>query len=235
MNQASELEILLPAHNERDSIGPTLKDIHQAITSRMPARMVICEDGSTDGTPEEIRRLATQMPIVLHSSTERKGYSRAMKEGLLATEAPWVLCLDSDGQCDPEDFWKLWERRGEAPVLVGWRHPRRDPPARLLLSRFFYLNFKALFPVALHDPSSPMVLMNRRVLLDIVPLMGRMDQGFWWEFSARCHLSGISPIEIPIRHRLRSAGETQIYRFRKMPGIFARHLRALFALRFEAK
>jgi len=76
------------------------------------------------------------------------------------------------------------------------------------------------------------VLMNRQTVREVVPLMGKMDQGFWWEFSAICHIQAIQPIEIPIRHRLRSAGTTQIYHVRKMPGIFVRHFRALIDLRF---
>ena len=79
-----------------------------------------------------------------------------------------------------------------------------------------------------------MVLIKREALLAVVPLMGKMDQGFWWEFSARCRKAGITPVEIPIHHRERSAGMTQIYYFRKMPGIFGRHLLALLVLRFEA-
>jgi dolichol-phosphate mannosyltransferase len=230
-----DLQILLPAHNERDSIGPALQEIHEAITARLSnARIVVREDGSTDGTAEFVRTLTESMPIDLHASISRKGYSRAVKEGLLSTDAPWVLCLDSDGQCDPRDFWLFWERRSESPVIVGWRRPRRDPPLRLLLSRVFQVPFRLLFPVPLHDPSCPMVLMNREVISGVVPLMGSMDQGFWWEFSARCHMAGIVPVEIPVNHRIRAAGATQIYRVRRMPGIFLRHLWALIRLRFGA-
>ncbi len=229
-----ELEVVLPAHNERDSIGPTLEEIHSTITSRLPSTIIVCEDGSSDGTPEHVSRLATRLPIDLHSSEERKGYSRAVKDGLLAVRAPWVLCLDSDGQCDPADFWKLWDRRNEGPVVVGWRKPRRDPWLRRLLSRVFYFAFRILFRSPLHDPSSPMVLISRTTIQELAPRMGKMDQGFWWEFSARCCQAGIEPIEVPIRHRLRSAGETHIYRLTRLPGIFIRHLAALVEIRFES-
>jgi dolichol-phosphate mannosyltransferase len=232
MSKHIELEIVLPAHNERLSIEGTLKEIHSAITSKLPSHIIVCEDGSSDGTPELVRELASELPVSLRSSSERKGYSRAVKEGLFGTEAPWVLCLDSDGQCDPRDFWKFWERRFDGLVMVGWRNPRCDPWVRLFLSRVFFLVFRVFFPVPLHDPSCPMVMMKREALRELVPHMGRMDQGFWWEFSARCKRAGITPIEIPIHHRERSAGATQIYKFRKMPGIFGRHFVALLALRF---
>jgi glycosyltransferase involved in cell wall biosynthesis len=235
MNQPVELEVFLPAHNERESIERTLEEIDSLVTSKLRSRIVVCEDGSSDGTAEHVRMLAERLPVLLYSSPERKGYSRAVREGLLRTTAPWVLCLDSDGQCDPAGFEELWRRRHESPLIAGWRKPRRDPFLRRLLSRVFHLFYKAMFHVPLHDPSCPMVLMDRSIVERIVPRMGRMDQGFWWEFFARCHTAGIVPIEIPIHHRVRAAGETQIYRFRKMPGIFLRHLLALLALRFERR
>ena len=54
-----------------------------------------------------------------------------------------------------------------------------------------------------------------------------MQQGFRWEFVARIHRSGYSLVELPVNHRLRTAGQTQIYRLRKLPGIGFRHAIAL--------
>jgi hypothetical protein len=44
-----------------------------------------------------------------------------------------------------------------------------------------------------------------------------MQQGFWWEFVARVHRGGYRIAELPVHHRLRSAGETQVYRWSRMP------------------
>ncbi len=57
-----------------------------------------------------------------------------------------------------------------------------------------------------------------------------MKQGFWWEFVARVHRGGYSIVEIPVVHRLRAAGVTQVYKASKMPGIFFRHFTALFKI-----
>jgi hypothetical protein len=35
-------------------------------------------------------------------SDARKGYSRAVRDAMEILEAPFLLCLDSDGQCDPQ-------------------------------------------------------------------------------------------------------------------------------------
>jgi len=47
------------------------------------------------------------LPITLISAALRKGYSRAFVDGLRATTADRVACVDADGQCDPRDLVRL--------------------------------------------------------------------------------------------------------------------------------
>ena len=62
-----------------------------------------------------------------------------------------------------------------------------------------------------------------------------MAQGFWWEFVARAHRRGFSLRELPINHRLRTGGVTQVYKYRKMPGIFIRHVLAIFQISAQTR
>jgi hypothetical protein len=62
-----------------------------------------------------------------------------------------------------------------------------------------------------------------------------MQQGFWWEFMARVHRRGYSILELPVQHRERIAGETQVYKLRKLPGIGWRHFVALFKIWFQTR
>jgi hypothetical protein len=68
------------------------------------------------------------------------------------------------------------------------------------------------------------------VIQAIAPRMGAMQQGFWWEFIARAQRMGYSIKELPVHHRKRAAGVTQVYRMRKLPGIGLRHFCALFQI-----
>jgi len=40
-------------------------------------------------------------------SPTRKGYAPAVIDGMRRLGARHLLCLDSDGQGDPKDFWKF--------------------------------------------------------------------------------------------------------------------------------
>jgi dolichol-phosphate mannosyltransferase len=225
---AHDLDILLPVHNEAASISGTVEELCDHISKFVRCRFIICEDGSRDGTKEVLRSLAQNMPMVLVLSEERKGYSRAVTDGMRRVRAPYVLCLDSDGQCDPADFEKIWRARCESDIVIGWRVKRADHPARRFMSRLFYLPYRLLFRIPIHDPSCPYVLIAKKVVDRLVDEMGEMQQGFWWEFVARAHRRGYGIRELPIHHRGRSSGASQIYQLSRLPGIACSHVVALF-------
>lgn len=225
-----ELEILLPVHNEAESIESTIREIYLAVSKHATVRFIICEDGSADDTKAVLTRLSAALPLRLCMSDERKGYSRAVKDGMGLLEADYLLCLDSDGQCDPMDFAKFWEARGRQDVAIGWRVNRADTMLRRTLSRTFYLVYQAFYHVPIHDPSCPFVLAKKSVIQAVLPALGEMKEGFWWEFVARVHRGGFSIREFPVNHRSRAAGQTQVYRLSRMPGIGLRHFMALFKI-----
>jgi dolichol-phosphate mannosyltransferase len=230
-----ELDVLLPVHNEAASIEATMRELYDVIGSQVSMRFVVCEDGSRDRTKEVLTELSASLPMKLVMSEERKGYSRAVVDGMNASDAPYLLCLDSDGQCDPKDFARFWEARDRADVVLGNRVNRQDNALRKAMSRSFYLVYRLLYRVPVHDPSCPYMLAPRRVIDAIAPEMREMQQGFWWEFVARVHRRPFSILELPVNHRPRSAGETQVYKLRKLPGIGYRHAVALGKIWYQTR
>ena len=227
---AFDVEVLLPVHNEGTSIASTVRDLYKRLGSVARVGFIVCEDGSKDNSKEVLRTLAQEIPMRLNLSDARKGYSRAVREGMALVEADYLLCLDSDGQCDPNDFSIFWENRAKADVLIGWRRNRSDTRIRRTFSRIFYVIYQAVFRVPAHDPSCPYVLVRRDLARNLSAELGAMKEGFWWEFVARAHRHGYKIVEIPVNHRDRSSGKTQVYKWRKMPGIFIRHVLAIFSI-----
>jgi len=230
-----DIEVLLPVHNEAESIEGTVREIYGELSRKVNVGFIICEDGSKDNTQEILRRLAKELPMRLNLSEGRKGYSRAVCEGMEMLESDYLLCLDSDGQCDPKDFWVFWDAREQADVVLGWRTDRADTFTRRAFSRFFYLIYQTVLRTPVHDPSCPYVLIKKTVALRLCGELGAMKQGFWWEFVARVHRRGYTIKELPVHHRLRTAGVTQVYHWRKMPGIFFRHVAAIFRIWAETR
>jgi len=235
---SSPVDLVLPAHNEGPGIARTIQELHDvvAVQHGIPLHFIVCEDGSTDDTVAIVEDLAKTLPILLISSQERKGYSRAVLDGLRAATNPVVGFVDSDGQCDPADFPTLYKELERCDVVVGYRNPRRDALYRKAMSGGFKLAYERLFPVRLRDPSCPFVLLHREDLDRILRgHPGLLTQGFWWEFNARVQNAGLSVHEVPVHHRVRAAGETKVYNPRRIPGIAVRHLRAMFELRRELR
>jgi glycosyltransferase involved in cell wall biosynthesis len=230
-----QIDVVLPAHNEGDGIEQVLREFHDVNAAKdISVRFVICEDGSTDNTVEVIRNLAEELPIELITSPERKGYSRAVVDGLRAATAPLVGFIDSDGQCDPDDLEHLLALAPENDLVVGYRVPRNDALYRRVMSRSFKFVYERLFPLRLPDPSCPFMVIHPSALEQTLRgNPGLLRQGFWWEFYARANAAGLRIATVPIRHRVRLAGETKVYRPTKIPAIATEHIRALFMLRRE--
>jgi len=232
----SVIDIVIPVHNEGASIAATLREFHETVAGRqkIPIRFVICEDGSSDDTVPVLKALAGELPIKLISDPVRKGYSRAVIDGLRASDSEWVACIDSDGQCDPADFHSLVELRDKGDMVMGWRNPRSDVAIRKLMSGAFGLVYRCFFSVRLRDPSCPYLLIRRPALEKILSgQVGILKQGFWWEFVARAAAHRLRIVETPVNHRVRSAGTTQVYKPSKVPRIAYEHLLGLRKLHRE--
>lgn len=230
-----ELEILLPVHNEAESIEHTVREIYGELSPHLRCQFIITEDGSVDDTRSILTSLSRSIPMKLIMSPARKGYTPAMTDGMRQLEAPYLLCLDSDGQCDPKDFWQFWDSRQQSDILIGWRVHRNDPLSRRFLSSGFHAFYQAIYNVPIHDPSCPFVLARREIVQQLAPELGAMREGLWWEFTARARRHNFSIKEFPVNHRERLAGKTRVYKLAKLPGIAYRHNSALVKIWWQTR
>jgi len=233
--QNPEVQIVLPVHNEEKCIEAVVRGIYDEISARVPVEFIICEDGSEDKTKEILQKLSHEIPIKLLMSDARKGYSQAVIDGFKEVTADYVLALDSDGQCSPEDFWKFYEQRENYDVIIGWRKPRFDTFLRRFLSWGFKQLYRTLLHVPVHDPSCCFLLVRKNVIKAVLNDLGILKQGFQWEFIARVYGRGFNIKEIPVKHRERIAGTTKVYHLNKLTGIANSHVSGLFQIRQQIR
>ena len=146
----------------------------------------------------------------------------AAREGPASSHPPdvgFIICEDGSRDNTKDVLTRLAKELPLRLNLTGERrgYSRAVRFVRRAFSRFFYLLYQLVLHVPVHDPSCPYVLIPRRGALQLVDHLGAMQQGFWWEFVARVHRGGFRIAELPVHHRLRSAGETQVYRWSRMP------------------
>ena len=222
-----DLQIVMPVHNEAASIGPTLKEWYDELSPQVSLEFIIIEDGSKDGTKEVLANLATRYPIVLDMTDKRRGYAGAMIAGMQMSTAPYVLAVDADGQFDPKDFRKFWQKREQSPLLIGWRQHRADALTRKIMSKSIKTLCRLLFGQRLHDASCGYVLMHRSALRTLLPQLGLVPEGFWLEVTARAMRRGVPLEEVPINHRSRTAGTSVVYKPWRVPAIAWRNVTGL--------
>lgn len=225
-----ELDIVVPVYNEAATIAGTLRAIFAVVSPLATHRFVVVEDRGTDGTREVLQALQAELVITMSSADHRRGYTRALKDGLLMTGAPFVLCIDGDGQFDPADIVRLWALRDEADIVSGCRVDRAEGIGRRFGSRLFGAVLRTAFPIPAKDPSSSLVLMRRAAVERLWPQVGFLPEAFWWEFRALAHRSDCSSKEMAVRHYPRSTGTTQIFTAARMPGVIWRQARGLVRL-----
>ncbi len=231
----AEIAVLMPIHNEAETIEQCVKEFYDVVSPKMPLELVLSEDGSTDDTEDVIERLSEKLPLKAVLSTSRKGYAGGIKDGLKLVTAKYVLITDSDGQHDPRDFWKIWNLRSKYDIVSGWRRKRADSLYRRIMSQVFQLRIKSAFNLPnFMDITAPFKLMKTEVAKKIAEECKFMSESFWNEFSVRAYVSGFSIGEIPVSHRIRAdKSATRVYKPWKIPKIAVAQLVALSKLKSE--
>ena len=94
----------MPVYNERMNLAPLLLEIAAALR-RTSYEVVAVDDGSTDGSLEELKRLKELDPALRIISFERNsGQTAAFAAGFRAARGATIVTIDADLQNDPDDI-----------------------------------------------------------------------------------------------------------------------------------
>jgi dolichol-phosphate mannosyltransferase len=96
------VSVVVPVRNEAGNISGLVAEIAKALDGKWRFEVVYVDDGSSDGTAAELKRLTVQNPwlrCVRHKQS--CGQSSAVRSGVAAARALLVVTLDGDGQNDP--------------------------------------------------------------------------------------------------------------------------------------
>src|SRR5262249_10896181 len=127
---AVRLSVAAPCYNEEQAIGAVVAE-WDAILAQIPrsSEIVLCNDGSTDGTAATLAALQQRFPRLRVVSFERNGgYGRALSAAIDATQGEYVITIDSDGQFDLRDAMGLLGELedGDYDCVTGFRRGKQD-------------------------------------------------------------------------------------------------------------
>jgi len=226
----TEVSLLLPAHNEAETIERIILELYNEIGTKIPLEICVSEDGSTDGTKDVLLQLNEKLRLTLVLGERRKGYLGGVKDGLRKIHSDFVFFVDSDGQHVASDFWKLYEKREDYDMIVGQKIKRSDPAHRIVISNVFHFLVRTLFRLPLHDPDTAFRLINVKVIDKVLEETKFLEYSFWTEFTVRAHAKGFRLSEVPVIHKNRVNGSTRLYSSGKLIRIMISQFIGLFKL-----
>jgi glycosyltransferase involved in cell wall biosynthesis len=144
LSLSEPVSIIIPAHDEEQSIGKVLKGISSAMEAqKIEHEIIVVNDGSTDGTS---RVAAEHTRVRVIDLSLNLGYGAAIKHGLKAARHELVAITDADGTYPTEALPDLIRSMTDSDMVVGARtgdnvaiQPMRRPAKWLLTALANYL------------------------------------------------------------------------------------------------
>ena len=168
-----EVMVVMPVFNEQASVKKVVQEWFSEISNWTEDFVFLAiNDGSQDGTLRILRSLRDKLGsrFEIHDQDNRGhgqsclvGYRIAHERGI-----PFVFQIDSDGQCDPQFFFKFWRLRAERDVIYGVRTKRDDGARRMLVSRVLRVFLLTMFKTSCQDANVPYRLMRTEKVHDHV-------------------------------------------------------------------
>jgi dolichol-phosphate mannosyltransferase len=133
-----DVSVVIPCYNEEESI-PLLEEAVYEAFEKIPSYSYECifvNDGSTDGTGEQLRELSASNPFIRPLElNQNMGQSAALVAGMRNARGKYILTLDGDLQNDPVDFRKMLDLLKEYDCVCGYRAERNDSWIRKISSK----------------------------------------------------------------------------------------------------
>lgn len=225
------LSVVVPVYNEEESVRHLCEKLHEVLSKQERSyEIVLVDDGSKDGTWEQLRKAGGEFPHLRLIRLRRNfGQTAAMSAGIHESRGEVIVTMDADLQNDPADIPLLMQRIDSGfDVVSGWRKDRKDEFARRRLpSMLANALISSVTGVRLHDYGCSLKAYRREVL-DNVELYGDMHRFI----PALASWGGCKVDEIVVRHYPRRFG-TSKYGLSRTMKVILDLLTVSFLLRYS--
>jgi glycosyltransferase involved in cell wall biosynthesis len=207
-----DVSVLVPVKDEVASLAQLTAEIVAALETRQADEIagdrfevVFVDDGSTDGSWDEIVRLGSLDPRIRGLRLRRNlGKSAALAVGVASSSGPVLATLDGDLQDDPAELPAMIARLTDADFVAGHKAERKDPLGKRLPSRVFNAVTGLVTGLKLHDHNCGLKVARREVFTS-VPLYGEMHR----YLASISHAQGFRVVEQRVHHRPRLHGRSK--------------------------
>ena len=165
------ISVVVPLYNEAESLPELAAWIDRVMRENgFSYELILVDDGSSDGSWEEVERLKTQYPAIRGIGFARNyGKSAALYCGFAAAEGEVVITMDADLQDSPDEIPELRRMILEEgyDLVSGWKKKRHDPIGKRWPSKFFNWTARTVSGIKLHDFNCGLKAYRRKVVKSI--------------------------------------------------------------------
>jgi len=201
------LSFVIPVFNEAESVAILYERLCEELERLGQLwEVIFVDDGSRDGTFEQLRALHERDPRI-HVIRFRRNFGKtpALVAGFQMARGEIVFTMDADLQDDPAEITRFLEKLDEGYDLVsGWKYPRHDPPTKTIPSFFFNRMVWATTGVKLHDINCGFKA-YRREIIEEVKLYGELHRFI----PILAHQRGYRVTEVKVHHHKRKYGKSK--------------------------
>jgi len=178
----SLISVVLPAFNEGEALQRVIPTIVEALKSET-IEIIVVDDGSTDGTRNNILFLKGRWPMLRYVRFSRNfGKEAALSAGLRVARGDAVILMDSDGQHPPaliKTFLEKW--RDGFEVVCGVQVARNETPLKKLAKRMYYRMMETGSSIVIPPDAGDFRLLSRNVVdaINAMPERKRFMKGLY--------------------------------------------------------
>ncbi len=200
-----KLSVIIPVFNEMATVKQVVEQVNRVDVDK---EVIVVDDGSTDGSREEISRIEDTVAQVYHSPVNF-GKGAAIRVGLTYITGDVVVIQDADGELDPNEYKSLMARIEQgADVVYGSRFLGDNPnisKITRLANRFLTFLTNMLFRSRLTDMETAYKMFRA----DVAKKLKLRCIGFEVEpeLTAQFIKLGYKIEEVPISYRPRGMEE----------------------------
>ena len=224
----SQIVVVVPALNERDSIGQVIDGIKEAMKDT-DCRVLVVDGNSKDGTADEAKKHGAQV-----IKQRRRGYGDGLLYGFTYANSylsPQILVMiDADGTYDPANIPRLVEPiiKDEADVVIGNRFPQMDEGSMTLTNRVGNRIISWVARNSLGIKISDTQCGMRALRAELAEELSGQVEGMAFATEMLVDLSQVRArvVDVPIAYHCR-VGETKLNPFRDGAGIVGTTLRLM--------
>lgn len=171
MGTKLDISVVVPLYNEEESLAELTQWIDRvARENGLSYEIIMIDDGSSDGSWNEVERLKEHYPAIKGIRFARNyGKSAALYCGFAEAEGEVVFTMDADLQDSPDEIPEMRRMILEDgyDLVSGWKKKRYDPAGKRLPSKFFNQTARIVSGIKLHDFNCGLKAYRRRVIKSI--------------------------------------------------------------------